>query len=749
MEALRITLDLYDASLVRQMAETLEFSEADLKAPKSALIKRLLVEIPRRAASREFIQALSEADRGILALVLDRGGQIATADLLGTLITTGLLLPIEPESADGEATISSRLEVLLRPLLLRGLLVNLTPPLSYETRRHLQPVYEVGIAPEVASVLPRALLKVPQPDVQRFTIAPPSQIASGDPEMLVRQLFFVWSGLLRNPARQLKSGSIAKADLRRLARELNMDLETQADTLHDMIALLLSARLLRFEGGNVVAADDERVQRFWQQDAGAQYRELFNAFLNVESSPAIETTMLYRLYGYGYGAYQINSYKALNQQLIAAVRPLLDVPWFSFNTLLLLLNRDRPGSFALPANLLRVMEEQLRRSMIGSGTKPLVSKMTRDLQDLDAAAAVELLSHWQWLGIVDMGYQEGRSSPWAIRFTSLGRAIFRQEAFAFNGGVGQVILQPDFQLLALGPVPLGTLEGIERFADRETVQPATVGYRLTRSSIYRALQKGASIGVICGFLRQITQQSLPQNVERTLEEWGAQHERIVVRRNVVVLQTNTTAQLDVLFADPILQPVLQRLDEHTAVADARYTQQIQDRLWHLELLPAISRGPEADLPHSLIWDEGRLLPRLTPPSLYVTGIVQRFAAPEASGWQLTAASVREAINTGYSVPDLIAQIERLTGAPLSPEWQQRLKAWGSHYGSANLLPAHLLRLESAALLAEVREADRQLSRWLHPLTPESDVAIIDERNWEAAVARLTELGVHIEEGRWW
>jgi len=29
------------------------------------------------------------------------------------------------------------------------------------------------------------------------------------------------------------------------------------------------------------------------------------------------------------------------------------------------------------------------------------------------------------------------------------------------------------------------------------------------------------------------------------------------------------------------------------------------------------------------------------------------------------------------------------------------------------------------------------------------VAIIDERNWEAAVARLTELGVHIEEGRWW
>ena len=747
MEALRITLDLYDAPLVRQIAETLEFSEADLKAPKSTLIKRLLVEIPRRAASREFIQALSEADRGILALVLDRGGQIAAGDLVGTLITTGLLSPTKP--TDEETTISSRLEALLRPLLLRGLLVNLTPPLDYQTRRHLQPVFEVGIAPEVASVLPRALLEVPQPDVQRFTIVPPAQVASGDPEMLVRQLFFVWSGLLRNPARQLKSGSIARADLRRLARELNMDLETQADVLHDMIALLLSARLLRFEGGNVVAADDERVQRFWQQDAGAQYRELFNAFLNVESSPAIETTMLYRLYGYGYGSYQINSYKALNQQLMAAVRPLIDVPWFSFDTLLLLLSRGKPGSFALPANLLHVMEEQLRRSMIGSGNKSLVSKMTRDLQDLDATTAVELLSHWQWLGVVDMGYQEGQSAPWAIRLTPLGRAIFRQEAFAFNGGAGQVILQPDFQLLALGPVPLGTLEGIERFADRETVQPATVGYRLTRSSIYRALQKGTSIGVICGFLRQVTQQPLPQNVERTLEEWGAQHERIMVRRNVVVLQTDTTAQLDALLADAVLQPWLQRLDEHTAVADTRYTQQIQDRLWHLELLPAVSRGPEADLSHSLIWDEGRLLPRLTPPSLYVTGIVQRFAAPEAPGWRLTAASVREAINTGYSVPDLIAQIERLTGASLSPEWQQRLKAWGSHYGSANLLQAHLLRLESAALLAEVRGADRQLSRWLHPLTPQSDVAIIDERNWEAAVARLTELGVHIEEGRWW
>ena len=189
MEALRITLDLYDAPLVRQIAETLEFSEADLKAPKSTLIKRLLVEIPRRAASREFIQALSEADRGILALVLDRGGQIAAGDLVGTLITTGLLSPTKP--TDEETTISSRLEALLRPLLLRGLLVNLTPPLDYQTRRHLQPVYEVGIAPEVASVLPRALLEVPQPDVQRFTIAPPAQVASGDPEMLVRQLFFV------------------------------------------------------------------------------------------------------------------------------------------------------------------------------------------------------------------------------------------------------------------------------------------------------------------------------------------------------------------------------------------------------------------------------------------------------------------------------------------------------------------------------------------------------------------------------
>jgi len=169
----------------------------------------------------------------------------------------------------------------------------------------------------------------------------------------------------------------------------------------------------------------------------------------------------------------------------------------------------------------------------------------------------------------------------------------------------------------------------------------------------------------------------------------------------------------------------------------------------LQWLPAVSKGPELDLPESLRWDEGRLLPRTLSPSLYVAGVAQRFAVPDKMGWLVTPASVQTAINMGLSAPEILAQIERLTGAQLSPEWQQRIKGWASHYGQAHLLQARLLRLESAAILDEVRRADRQLGRWLHPLGAEMGVAVIDDKNWEAAVARLMELGVSIKEGRWW
>ncbi|MDX9953936.1 MAG: helicase-associated domain-containing protein [Anaerolineae bacterium] len=746
MEALRASLDFYDADVVRQIALTLELRDADTKPQKNKLIQRLLSEIPRRAGTPEYVKALSETDRAILAVVLEHGGQIACSQLLVTLFSAALLpLPAEGEGPDRAI---NNLEALLQPLLLRGLLVNLTSPLDYSTRRHLRPLYEVGIPPEVAQVLPRRLLKVPQPDLQSFVTSTPAQVHSGDPETLLRHLFFLWSGLSRVRARRLKSGAVAKADLRRMARELGIDFETQQERLELMLELLQAAGFLTVMNDTFGAQNDEHTQRLWQQDPGTQIREFHNALLKLEGLPNLGSGMQHYL-GYGFGQYGCNAFTVLHHQLAGVFQSLLEIPWFPYDVLMLLLNRGKPGGFVLQEPFVRSLEQQLSWSSSNANSSQYLAKMSQEMRDSDNAVAVDLLEDWQWLGLIELGYVAGRSLPQAVRLTPLGRAVLRREAFVFNNDQGQIILQPDFQVLALGPVPLPTLLGIEQIAERETVQQATVGYRLTRQSIYRALQYGNSIGVICAFLTQVTQQPLPQNIERTLEEWGEQHERILVRRDVLVLQTSTVEELDGLLADSQLREWVHRLNAHTAWADHRHAAKIQRRLGQMQWLPALSRGPETDFPGSLCWDEGRLLPRTLPPSLYVAGMVQRFALPEETGWRVTPASIQNAVNTNFSAPEILAQIERLTGAPLSPEWQQRLKAWASHYGQACLVQARLVRLENAEILSELRSTDRQLGRWLHPLADESSVALIDEKNWEAVIARLEELGVSIQEGRWW
>jgi hypothetical protein len=282
------------------------------------------------------------------------------------------------------------------------------------------------------------------------------------------------------------------------------------------------------------------------------------------------------------------------------------------------------------------------------------------------------------------------------------------------------------------------------------VQPAAVSYRLNRESVYHALQTGMSVAEMLSFLTESTGQPAPQNVERTLQEWRAQHERIVIRRDVLILQVGHPERLESLLADRQLARYLHPLDERTAWVRPQDMPKVERRLWQLNLLPAFSQGPEADLPASMRWDEeGRLSPRHPVPSLYATGTARRIAEECEQGWQLTPHSVQLAVSTGFTVPEIIALVERLTGRPLDAAWRKQLQAWGHHYGSAQTAQVRLLSLESAESLAGLRKADKRISRWLRPLSKKSNLAVVNEKQWEEVRVLLAEWGVTIEESRWW
>ncbi|MEA3396720.1 MAG: helicase-associated domain-containing protein [Chloroflexota bacterium] len=745
MEPLRLSLETYHNNSLREIAEHLGVLDQARNKRKATLVALLMEEIPHRATYRREIAALSEAERGALALVLQRGGNATVADLTMPLMLSGVVRLGDEKQTKGTRlpTISEALLSLLR----KGLLVNVTPLTGTSTRRTFSPLYNLEIPPEVIKKLPQDLLKTPRPNFKKHIMAPPPQVVSRSTEDAMRRLFFVWAELHRQPGKELQAGGLYKRDLRRLARSMGLKLATEETTLRRLIEMLFALRLLGRKNGTIVAVADETALHFWERGSAVQLRALAKAYLHVGGRPTIPPTLNV---GYSYSRATPHEFAWMHQQIWGLFQKITEPLWFPCTTFLQLLNHGRAGNFLFPENDVDNLIKGVSWYSWGAARGKKEAQLKQTLRETETTVFHQLLEQWQWAGMVDLGYDGQSATPVALRLSPRGVAAILRQPFEEPQREGQIILQPDFQVLAMGPVSLLTLATLERFTEREQVQPAAVSYRLNRESVYHALQTGMSVAEMLAFLTESTGQPVPQNVERTLQEWRAQHERIVIRRNVLILQVGRPERLEALAADRQLARYLHPLDERTAWVRPQDMPKVERHLWKLDLLPAFSRGPEADLPASMRWDEaGRLSPRHPVPSLYATGTACRIAEECEQGWQLTPQSVQLAVSTGFTVPEIIALVERLTGRPLDAAWRKQLQAWGRHYGSAQTAQVRLLSLESAESLAGLRKADKRISRWLRPLSKKSNLAVVNEKQWEEVCVLLAEWGVTVEEGRWW
>jgi len=290
---------------------------------------------------------------------------------------------------------------------------------------------------------------------------------------------------------------------------------------------------------------------------------------------------------------------------------------------------------------------------------------------------------------------------------------------------------------------------LEQFAKREKIDDSVVTYRVTRDGAYRAFQRQESAATILAYLEEATGQPAPQNVQRSLSEWHRQYERIVVRRQVSVLQVDTPEFLQQLLDDPILGAKLHRLNECTAWFHPQDQQGIQTRFLQLEILTAHSQGAKADLGNSLRWHDNELETRATVPSIYVTGALNRFAEPHNGRWRVTEESIQRAAATGMDAPAIIATVEEMTGESPTDHWQKQLKAWSSHYGGGQMAQVRLLRFERPGSLEELRRAEPMLHRWLRPLPNTHDLAIVNEQHTDEIQDLLNSWGVEVTTKRWW
>ena len=748
MESLQVSLETYYADGVRTIAETLRIPQADERT-KRELINLLVKEIPRHAGDATTIAALSDAERAALAVVLEHGGQCTRSEVAVPLALAGL---IRLESVGDTGDDLPTLVGVLHRLLHRGLLVNLTPPTGSSTRRKFMPLYEIAIPPEVVRVLSHVDLAQPESRSDLSLMAPPAHVEQRPMSDLLRMLFFVWAELRREPASALQAGGIYKRDARRLAKSMGLPFSEHEKEIRCLVDLLLEMGLLVETTDDVYVEESEDQVWFWAQPAVVQSRRLLSAIVDLSPQLSLDLSPLSVVRSYAYYSINPRPVDMLYADVMSLFGQMTENVWFPLDACLALLNGDKPGTFVLSQYAVTELYRHLRWSGLQEHMSARRTRLRKALGEVDRQGLKEVLARLKELGVVKLGYEEEGEEPIGLHLTPMAHAALTGQPYEEVGAkVGQVILQPDFQLLALGPVPLETLARIEHIADRNKVQPAAVSYHITRESIYHALQLDETLSAILAFLEEVTETPLPQNVARTLREWGAQHERIALREPVLVLQVDQPERLQRLQEDKYLGDVLHRLDPTTAWVPSRSALQVEQRLWELEMLPALSQGRDADLLHSLEWEgEGRLRARHPLPSLYVVGTVQRFAEPADEGWRLTSKSVRSAMSAGLDVPEIIALVEQMMGAPLPSAWEKRLKAWGGHYGDAQTARVRLLRFETPETLTELREEERCLRRRLHPLDEQNGhLAVVEEKEWDDVRALLEEWGIAVETSTWW
>ncbi len=779
MERLSTALQAYHINALQQIADQLALTPNQKPVRKEWLVNELSRLIPRMARSKEYIGSLSQAERAALAIARLQEGTASFRDVAVPLVLAGLV------RVDGYPETIGRPKVddVLTALMSKGLLVNLSTPRSSSTLRTFAASYRFGIPAEVQSVLPSAMFSYPTPRLEAYIpsdssipagighVAPPaaSGVAVRDAQQFLRELLFAWTELRRQPARQLKAGGMGKRDSRRLAEALRFEGEPglrRVAQLHDMLTVL---NLVNQDGETITAVEGHAVTLFWGAKPVQHWRQLLRAYARL-STPLIQGSASGYLPGYYQGATQRPPTK-MRELVLDTLERIVDLGWLSFGFFMILLTGGQPGTLLFDEEILEILSEHMRWY---GGTYR--GEMEASIQGAEYQIAQTAIAELQWMGIVDVSYQtsdnteiaairatpvirayaSGPRSPSDSTFPSgeakspvQGRSARGTSAAMSEEPPWQVVLQPDFQLLALGPVPLRVLANLEQFTEREKIDESVITYRLTRDVAYQALQRGETAESILAYLQEATEQPVPQNVQRSLEEWSRLYERIIVRRQTRILQVDRAELLEQLTSDPELSDWLHPLDDRTAWFRPEDTEQIEKRLFERKILIAQSHGAQADLPNSLKWHENELMPRAALPSLYVTGQLRRIAEARDGRWAMTPESIQAAIATGSDPLKIIAELQQMTGTDLPDGWEKLLKSWGGHFGDGETAEVRLLHLRRKGALGELRSADADLHRWLRPLTGDGDLAVVNQANWKEALERLATWGVEIEPGHWW
>jgi hypothetical protein len=361
--------------------------------------------------------------------------------------------------------------------------------------------------------------------------------------------------------------------------------------------------------------------------------------------------------------------------------------------------------------------------------------------------AVEAL---HWLGVLDLGSMEGQT-PSIFRLTETGGQLLLGEVPASTPSRPNVVVQPNFQVLAFEPTSEDILFTLDRIAQRVRAEQV-VEYYLTRAAIYDAQRSGMEIGDVIAFLDRVGSTPLPQNVRRSLEEWGAGHQRVVVRRGLAALQAGDESILDGLFADPELTALLgRRLSKTVVLVPVANLETVRRHLVAdpSHPLPALTEGNDALQGACLRIDgDGRVTFLQPVASVYVRAALRPFVNEEPDGSVcITPASLRRAVETAHdrtsrTAEEIIATLERLHAGPLPADVIALVRRWAKEWGRGAIAQVAMLQVETEEIMQGLLE-DADLQSRLQAVPGNPALATISPEDLSYVRALLQERGMEL------
>ena len=760
---LRSLLDAYNAATIREMAETASIAtkENNKNIPKHQLVAKMAREYFSQARVEKSYAGLSDDEKAIINRLLLRGGTSSARSFERELIRAGLVTKA-PQIKETRTSYyysyrarqgyqgnplrddSTIFEDVMARLTYLGLVFSEGAPANAggsPTKLRFSPGQSV-LVPDVI----RPFLPQPQPVPVSASNWQPARTQPGDATSFLRDLYLYWDFARHNEISLLKSGLVGKRPLTVLNETLivsdsslqNAQREDQTGRLFLLRRLLVELALLEARHGKLQTTGQQatKIPAFWQWEAIEQLSACLEMWGKLGDSQQL-----------GHDANRYNSRTLYAKEVIIEVmKSLPPDAWIELDDFAEQIREiDLDFLFANHTGV-----ETHRGSYYGYGSYYGDRQETLDNMEKQENAFVRfcLTGFFHMLGVVDLGYGKGQTAR-AFRLTNLGQALLEMgDLPPATLDQGRIIIQPNFQIMAIGPVPIPQLAYLDLFAERRQADRGAFEYHLSRDSVYLAQQNGLTVGQIITFLTGTGHADIPQNVRRSLEEWAAHLERIVFRTDVSLLQAaDETLLASLLDRPPIGKQLVRTLTPTVALVKNKQQPELVQSLLDGQLLPAISgANPEAADNSVFIDQTGFIRPIHAVPSLHLRGRVERLAEEADGGWQLTEQSARRAGGSRNKVNALVDELQKLQRGQLPDDLITQLRSWGGYYGTAATDTLTLIEFQDQTALAELI-AHPDLSAYLTPFPAGNRaLAVVPDGKLAAVKKILNRFGVQVKTG---